>query len=753
MSLKLTRFPHRGGSIEGNRAAALQRALTQSSARFFGWLDPGLALSDDQLRIVYEQFDEPDVAAVTLRGHGRRLTRLGVPNCESTTTDPTLAHAILYAPEGLAIYDRARVLAAGGFDTTLNIGHEDANLGWRLALRGLRTIEAPIELSRPISAADAPPRNRITEARLLRHRTANQLATLVVCASDEWLRSALPCAIARTIGLAASDTGVSPDQFDFGRRIPEEFSLPVESIARLLALDDLIRHLPALRERHRHEQRARSRSDAALQPLFSSDPIDDAWLKATGDGARALVEFMTAESAATRSMVAVTSDLGAARLEEPVRRVSFIVLTASGPTHLPACLASLAALDYPKEAVEVIVVDNGSPDDPTDAVATHYPGARLIRHARNLGFCGGNNSGVAASSHEWLFFLNDDTRVDPALLRMAFETASRRHAAAVAAFVVDWTGQRVDYAGGGVNFEARGFQHGIGSPEPERWQHEQPVPFANGAAMLVRRDIYQEAGGFPEAYFAYYEDVALGWAVWLLGHEIWLSPDALVYHRHHGTSASSHAAVRQRHCDRNACFTILTHASDASVSDLLSAALLLAAERVVMGAGFGGAVGDDLGFNDEQYRPWSARLDLRLYAGHLKAELRRRGARRRRGWIGSWRSVGFHGLAGACREAFHLVRRRAMAAPAAAAVDGIKVQPTVMAGLVAVAEACRRAAEMAEPRRRLQAARRLSDPQFVSRFVENWMDPMQITPERQAEYERAHHQVAHEFHVDRFGRR
>src|SRR5262249_48187981 len=148
----------------------------------------------------------------------------------------------------------------------------------------------------------------------------------------------------------------------------------------------------------RREQKARTRSDESLQALFCTDPVDEGWLRATGDGARALYGLLTAQNAAAPSMVAVNSDFGAAPVDQRVPRVSFIVLTASGPTHLPACLASLAALDYPRDAVEVIVVDNGSREDPTDAVQKHYPGAHLIRHERNLGFCGGNNSGAAASS-------------------------------------------------------------------------------------------------------------------------------------------------------------------------------------------------------------------------------------------------------------------------------------------------------------------------------------------------------------------
>src|SRR5262249_25523963 len=131
--------------------------------------------------------------------------------------------------------------------------------------------------------------------------------------------------------------------------------------------------------------------------------------------------------------------------------VSIIVLTALGPRHLPECLDSLVKLDYPAAAIEVIVVDNGSTDDPTDTVRRYYPSGRVVRTGRNLGFCGGNNAGVAQASHEWLVFLNDDTRVDPGLLRALFATSRKRNADAVGAFVLDWSGTEVDFAGGGMS--------------------------------------------------------------------------------------------------------------------------------------------------------------------------------------------------------------------------------------------------------------------------------------------------------------
>ena len=729
------------------------------------------------LQALCDALEPPDVAAATIAGCGQTLTVLGVPALPIAPARPA---PTLYASEGLVVFHRARVLGTGGVDASLVFGHELANLGWRLALRGFRTVEVggispkwPVRLKpdtttvtpRPDATLDTPKSETPTRettadgpdrrgrATRLRHQTANGLATLFVCAGDDWLHSALPAALAREMCLAAVDAGLAPGQFDFGRHIPAKLPLPIESVARLLAIDDLIRHFPALRQRRAREQAARKRSDEEIRALFAGDPVDEAWLDAAGDNAQVLCRMLGVGKQGVT--FAPAGHHGPTDSERPFAKgnssadppVSIIVLTASGPKHLPDCLDSLAALDYPRDAVEVIVVDNGSLEDSAATVEQHYPGARLIRSDRNLGFCGGNNLGTAAASHEWLFFLNDDTRVDRRLLRAAFDTATRHRAACVGAFVLDWSGRHVDYAGGGVNFEAHGFQHGVESSQPDRWKRERTVAFANGAATLVRRDAYLAAGGFPNAYFAYYEDVALGWALWLLGHQVWLSPDAIVYHRHHGTSVRSANAARQRNCERNACFTLLTHASDALLPDLLTASLLLAAERVTMSIGLGGIIDDRIAFNDDHRLAASARLDPRLYIRQLRAELLRRGARREHGVFGSLSRVGLSGVLDAFGSLYRLARWGGTPAPAV--TDLVETPSDGVATLAAVAEWCQRIGEMEPRRRAMQQTRSAGDDEVLARLAENWLDVIPVEPARQAEYERAHRAVVKQFDLER----
>ena len=79
-----------------------------------------------------------------------------------------------------------------------------------------------------------------------------------------------------------------------------------------------------------------------------------------------------------------------------------------------ALLDSLRRVTYP--AVEVIVVDNHSKEDPTAVIAAKYPEVKLLVSTDNLGFAGGNNLGIRASKGDYLLFLNNDTEVDPGFL-------------------------------------------------------------------------------------------------------------------------------------------------------------------------------------------------------------------------------------------------------------------------------------------------------------------------------------------------
>jgi len=267
--------------------------------------------------------------------------------------------------------------------------------------------------------------------------------------------------------------------------------------------------------------------------------------------------------------------------------VSIVVVNYNGAHHLPACLDSLAALDYPRERYEVIVVDNGSTDGSLDLVRDRYPWVRLLAQDENLGFAEGNNLAARSSTAEVIALLNNDMAAEQEwlseLVRAYDPTAGYR---CVAGVILDWSGERLDFADGVLNYYGMGEQVGFGLPlEDVHVPESRELLFACGGAMLIERKTYLDLGGFSPEYFAYFEDVDFGWRLWLAGHRVRLAPGSRTRHRHHGTSGGMPSHQRRVLYERNALRTLIKNLSEENLWPLLSAALLLLVERARISMG------------------------------------------------------------------------------------------------------------------------------------------------------------------------
>ena len=113
-------------------------------------------------------------------------------------------------------------------------------------------------------------------------------------------------------------------------------------------------------------------------------------------------------------------------------------------------------------------------------------------------------------------------------------------------------------------------------PSPER---EEETLFACGCAMMMSRKLFLDVGGFDEAYFAFYEDVDLGWRLWVLGHPVRYSPESLVYHQGDASFAKTPSESRQLLWNRNTLLTLLKNYDDEHLARFFPVALLLTIER------------------------------------------------------------------------------------------------------------------------------------------------------------------------------
>ena len=688
---------------------------------------------------------------------------------------------LLFACGGSMLVRRDAYVDAGGFDRDFFAYFEDVDLGWRMAVLGHTTVLAPRAVTYHRLHGTA---GKIAFAQRLRLYERNALAMIYKNYEAGTLRRVLPAAIALSLARGLVHSGVDPRTFALGSNPPPTVELSTRSAVHLLALEDFYRSLPQLSVKRDAIQSRRKVSDADLFPLFD-DPFRLHEDGPYADVARTLIQDLGIDEifgeAATAGLPAVAaSEVSApddAALEPrttaifPGRRasvpdderqlpkVSVIVLTVLGATHLPDCLSSLRAQTYPASQREIIVVDNASPDDPTPAIREYYPDARIIRNPTNVGFAVGNNIGANAATGEYVVFLNDDTRVHPEWLSELVGTAVRRDAVSVGSRMLSWDGHIIDFAGASVNFEGKGFQVDIGQPEAGRHMEERPLLFACGGAMLVRRDVFLGTGGWDEAAFAYYEDVELGWRFWLLGHEVWFSPKSIVYHKHHGTWGRWPSPPRLRLYERNSLRILYTHLERESLARVLPAALLLAMDLALLHTEFSRAArdADEIAHDAHRGRAGLGRR-WREFKVSLKGALRERGVSRRAGALASLRRLGLRGLAGAIVQ---VLRGTSAQIPAASRRSALQIErgaapfsldgrteeiPTgAAAALCGIYDFIRELPILTARRRRLQSTRRRTDHEILSRFGANWTS--QAVARYQLEHDDVHRQLVDTFEI------
>ena len=198
---------------------------------------------------------------------------------------------------------------------------------------------------------------------------------------------------------------------------------------------------------------------------------------------------------------------------------------------LALCLASVAKHAPP--ATQVIVVDDASPGGCIAAVA-HRFGVAAIRLPKSGGFCGAANAGIRAATAEVVELLNDDTEVTAgwhAALR-AFDDPGIGAVAPLVLLYDPAQGPPTHIDTAGDEYDPGGFARKRGHREPAtKYQTAGPVWGVSAAAGFYRRTALLEAGGFPEFFGAYFEDVDLSFRIRKLGYAIHYEPSSVVWHR------------------------------------------------------------------------------------------------------------------------------------------------------------------------------------------------------------------------------
>lgn len=260
--------------------------------------------------------------------------------------------------------------------------------------------------------------------------------------------------------------------------------------------------------------------------------------------------------------------------------VSVIILNYNGQKHLKTCLTSLANLNWPQDKLETIVVDNASADDSVAWLTQHHPEVKVLENSANVGFAAGINRGVTLASGTHLAFLNPDMRVDENWLMTLWQTMTSEPSIACAGSVVlNWTGDKIDYAGRPQDALNLFPDSPKDSDTILQSVADIPLLFASGGAMLISREAFVEVGGFDEDYFLYHEDVDLGWRLWIHGYRVLRATRSLVYHKGGASSKQMPLAEMLYFVQKYSLYTILKNAEDDQIWRLLTSVLWFLIDR------------------------------------------------------------------------------------------------------------------------------------------------------------------------------
>ena len=266
--------------------------------------------------------------------------------------------------------------------------------------------------------------------------------------------------------------------------------------------------------------------------------------------------------------------------------VSVILVNFRGTDDTLEALRYLAAIDWPKERLEIVVVENASGDDSAKRIRNAAPDVKLVVSKTNDGFAGGCNKGVAASSGEFIALLNNDARPDAGWVRAAIDRfAESPKIGAIASRVLDWDGALVDYIGSAMTWYGMGYKPLTAEPVPTASDVAKDVLFGTGSAMFIRRSTYDELSGFDERFFMFFEDVDFGWRLNLAGWRFVYEPESLAFHKHHASMSAFGSHKETYLLERNALFALYKNIGEESVGAAIPAAISLSIRRAISRSG------------------------------------------------------------------------------------------------------------------------------------------------------------------------
>jgi len=218
-----------------------------------------------------------------------------------------------------------------------------------------------------------------------------------------------------------------------------------------------------------------------------------------------------------------------------------VVPNWNGESGLRRCLDSLRGQSA---KAHVVVVDNGSVDGSVALVEGEFPEVELVRLPENTGFAGGVNVGfrlAIEAGAEYVAAFNNDATAERDWLRELVAHLDRHPEVGIAACkLLTADGERLDSTGDFYTDWGLPFPRGRDETDLDAYDESTEIFAGSGGASLYRVSMLEQVGPFDEKFFAYYEDVDLGFRAQMAGWKVAYVPPARAHHDIGATSGRLH---------------------------------------------------------------------------------------------------------------------------------------------------------------------------------------------------------------------
>ncbi|MCZ8047871.1 MAG: glycosyltransferase [Microcystis aeruginosa K13-05] len=264
---------------------------------------------------------------------------------------------------------------------------------------------------------------------------------------------------------------------------------------------------------------------------------EEGWKPALKKTKRKIIKILTGKSSSEfeeqvieSAKLAEPRPLEIASSDDPL--VSIIIPVYNQFAYTFNCLESLSVNLSSDLAYEIIIVNDASSDETLEQLATLVKGIKVLTNTENSGFIRSCNYGASQAKGQYLYFLNNDTRILENCLESLLKLIiNNPQVGAVGSKLIYANGKQQE-AGGIIWNSADGWNYGrLDSPEEPEYNYVRPVDYCSGASLLVPTELFKQLGGFSQDFIpAYYEDTDLCFALRELGYQVLYQPQSNVIH-------------------------------------------------------------------------------------------------------------------------------------------------------------------------------------------------------------------------------